>query len=59
MFYRYTYTHVFCLLCAFFLGQTTNKELSELQTQWDQIKEKNNQLEMTLQIHQGQSRDQV
>ncbi|KAL7873009.1 hypothetical protein AOLI_G00120800 [Acnodon oligacanthus] len=37
----------------------TNKELSELQTQWDQIKEKNKQLEMTLHIHQGQSRDQV
>ncbi|XP_037397796.1 coiled-coil domain-containing protein 42 homolog isoform X6 [Pygocentrus nattereri] len=37
----------------------TNKELSELQTQWDQIKEKNKQLEMTLHVHQGQSRDQV
>ncbi|XP_072545306.1 uncharacterized protein CCDC197 [Salminus brasiliensis] len=36
-----------------------NKELSELQTQWDQIKENNKQLEMTLQIHQGQSRDQA
>ncbi|KAI4905484.1 hypothetical protein NFI96_028116, partial [Prochilodus magdalenae] len=37
----------------------TNKEMSELQTQWDRIKEKNKQLEMTLHIHQGQSRDQV
>ncbi|XP_066523484.1 coiled-coil domain-containing protein 42 homolog [Hoplias malabaricus] len=37
----------------------TNKELSELQTQWDQIKEKNKQLEMTLHIRQSQSRDQV
>lgn len=36
-----------------------NKEMSELQTQWDQIREKNKQLEMTLQIHQGQNRDQA
>ncbi|XP_026867399.2 coiled-coil domain-containing protein 42 homolog [Electrophorus electricus] len=37
----------------------TNKELSELQTQWDQIVEKNKQLEMTQHIHQGRSRDKA
>ncbi|XP_043118577.1 coiled-coil domain-containing protein 42 homolog isoform X2 [Puntigrus tetrazona] len=36
-----------------------NQELSERQTQLDQLKEKNKQLEMTLHLHLGQSRDQV
>ncbi|XP_076833965.1 uncharacterized protein CCDC197 [Brachyhypopomus gauderio] len=36
-----------------------NKELSELQTQWDHTKEMSKKLEMTLHIHQGRSRDQV
>ncbi|XP_020355430.1 uncharacterized protein CCDC197 [Oncorhynchus kisutch] len=36
-----------------------NRELSELQTQWDRAKEKNNQTEIKLMMHQGQSRDQV
>lgn len=36
-----------------------HKELSELQTQWDQIREKNKQLEMTLYIQHDQSRGQV
>ncbi|XP_051724177.1 coiled-coil domain-containing protein 42 homolog isoform X1 [Ctenopharyngodon idella] len=37
----------------------TNQELSERQTQLDQMNEKNKQLEMTLQMHMAQSRDQV
>ncbi|KAM3871372.1 uncharacterized protein CCDC197 [Diretmus argenteus] len=37
----------------------TNKELSELQSQWDRLKEKNKQTEMNLLMDQGQSRDQV
>lgn len=37
----------------------SNKELSELRTQWDQIREKNKQLEMTLYIQHDQSVDQV
>ncbi|KAF4084244.1 hypothetical protein AMELA_G00126430, partial [Ameiurus melas] len=37
----------------------SNKELSELRTQWDQIREKNKQLEMTLYIHHDQSVDQI
>ncbi|XP_031428560.1 coiled-coil domain-containing protein 42 homolog [Clupea harengus] len=36
-----------------------NKELSELQTKWDRVTERAKLLEMTTQIHQGQSRDQV
>ncbi|XP_030645164.1 uncharacterized protein CCDC197 [Chanos chanos] len=36
-----------------------NKELSGLQTQLDQAKDKNKQLEMTHHIHQGQYRDQL
>ncbi|XP_028981596.2 coiled-coil domain-containing protein 42 homolog isoform X2 [Esox lucius] len=36
-----------------------NRQLSELQTQWDRAKEKNKQTEMNLLMHQGQSRDQV
>ncbi|XP_067222977.1 coiled-coil domain-containing protein 42 homolog isoform X2 [Chanodichthys erythropterus] len=38
--------------------KTTNQELSERQTQLDQMNEKNKQLEMTLQMHMAQSRDQ-
>ncbi|XP_053488451.1 protein Hook homolog 1 isoform X3 [Ictalurus furcatus] len=37
----------------------SNKELSELRTQWDQIREKNKQLEMTLYIQHDQSVDQI
>ncbi|XP_016117539.1 uncharacterized protein CCDC197 [Sinocyclocheilus grahami] len=37
----------------------TNQELSERQTQLDQLKEKNKQLEMMLHMHLSQSRDQV
>ncbi|KAM4625883.1 uncharacterized protein CCDC197 [Polymixia lowei] len=37
----------------------TNKELSELQSQWDRFKEQNKQREMNLLMAQGQSRDQV
>ncbi|XP_036398999.1 coiled-coil domain-containing protein 42 homolog [Megalops cyprinoides] len=37
----------------------TNRKLSELQTQWDRTKERNKQLEMNLQMHQGQSRDEI
>ncbi|XP_071398338.1 uncharacterized protein CCDC197 [Centroberyx affinis] len=37
----------------------TNKELSELQSQWDRLKEKNKQREMNLLMDQDQSRDQV
>ncbi|KAB5562124.1 hypothetical protein PHYPO_G00014390 [Pangasianodon hypophthalmus] len=37
----------------------SNKELSELQTQWDQIREKNKQLKMNLYIQHDQSRDQI
>lgn len=47
-------TDVFLLL-----WQMTNQELSERQTQLDQLKEKNKQLEMMLHMHLGQSRDQV
>ncbi|XP_060788803.1 coiled-coil domain-containing protein 42 homolog [Neoarius graeffei] len=36
-----------------------HKKLSELQTQWDQIREKNKQLEMTLYIQHDQSRGQI
>ncbi|XP_041947313.1 coiled-coil domain-containing protein 42 homolog isoform X1 [Alosa sapidissima] len=36
-----------------------NKELSELQTKWDRATERTKLLEMTTQMHQGQSRDQV
>ncbi|XP_056151353.1 coiled-coil domain-containing protein 42 homolog [Lampris incognitus] len=38
---------------------TTNKELSELQSQWDRLKEQNNQTEVNLLMDQGQSRDKV
>lgn len=41
------------------LWQMTNQELSERQTQLDQMNEKNKQLEMSLQMHMAQSRDQV
>ncbi|KAG7328475.1 hypothetical protein KOW79_008419 [Hemibagrus wyckioides] len=37
----------------------SNKELSELRTQWDQIREKNEQMEMTLYNHHDQSRNQI
>ncbi|XP_071767051.1 uncharacterized protein CCDC197 [Centroberyx gerrardi] len=37
----------------------TNKELSELQSQWDRLREKNKQREMNLLMDQDQSRDQV
>lgn len=41
------------------LRQMMDQELSERQTQLDQLKEKNQQLEMMLHRHLGQSRDQV
>ncbi|KAK3537209.1 hypothetical protein QTP70_002611 [Hemibagrus guttatus] len=37
----------------------SNKELSELRTQWDQIRETNKQMEMTLYNHHDQSRNQI
>ncbi|XP_056332740.1 coiled-coil domain-containing protein 42 homolog [Danio aesculapii] len=37
----------------------TNQDLSDLQTQLDQMTERNKQLEMSLQLQQAQSRDQV
>ncbi|KAJ8399177.1 hypothetical protein AAFF_G00415560, partial [Aldrovandia affinis] len=37
----------------------TNRKLYELQTHWDKIKERNKELELNLQLHQGQSRDQI
>lgn len=37
----------------------SNKELLELQNQWDQIRDKNKQLEMTLHNQHDQSRVQV
>ncbi len=41
------------------LRQMMDQELSERQTQLDQLKEKNQQLEMMLHMHLGRSRDQV
>ncbi|XP_073783825.1 uncharacterized protein CCDC197 isoform X2 [Danio rerio] len=38
---------------------TTNQDLSDLQTQLDQMTERNKQQEMSLQLQQAQSRDQV
>ncbi|KAM6961263.1 uncharacterized protein CCDC197 [Aplochiton taeniatus] len=37
----------------------TTRDLSELQSQWDEVREKNKQREMNLMLHQGQSRHQV
>ncbi|XP_028851933.1 uncharacterized protein CCDC197 [Denticeps clupeoides] len=36
-----------------------NKELAELQIQWDKARERNIQLEVAFQTHQGQTRDQA
>ncbi|XP_035281349.1 coiled-coil domain-containing protein 42 homolog [Anguilla anguilla] len=37
----------------------TNRKLYELQNQWDRMRERNKELEMNLQFHLGQSRDQT